>query len=152
MAFDEIMEQVRDGRFDAGLLIHEGQLTYADHGLTLVVDLGEWWGKETGGLPLPLGANAVRSDLDEELQRSLQRMLLESIDYGLNHRSEALAYAGGFGRGLDQGRTDEFVAMYVNDWTRDFGPRGREAVQRFLDRGHEAGFLPRRVTAQFVPA
>ncbi len=152
VAFDEIMEQVKDGRFDAGVLIHEGQLTYGDHGLTLVADLGEWWAGETSGLPLPLGANAVRSDLDEDRQRLLERLLLQSIEYGLLHRAEALEYAAGFGRGLDEGRTDEFVGMYVNDWTRDFGPRGREAVQLFLDRGHDAGFLPHKVTAQFVSA
>jgi 1,4-dihydroxy-6-naphthoate synthase len=150
VAFDQILERVADGTFEAGLLIHEGQLTYADHGLEMVADLGEWWGRENDGLPLPLGANAVRSDLPPELQDRLQRLLLQSIDYALEHRAEALAYAGTFGRGLDPGRTDEFVAMYVNAWTRDLGPRGRQSVQRFLDRGHEAGFLPRPVAVEFI--
>jgi 1,4-dihydroxy-6-naphthoate synthase len=148
--FDQILERVADGTFQAGLLIHEGQLTYADHGLEMVADLGEWWGRENDGLPLPLGANAVRGDLPPDRQRQVQRLLLRSIDYALEHRAEALDYAGTFGRGLDPGRTDEFVAMYVNDWTRDLGERGRLSVRRFLDRGHEAGFLPRRVAAEFV--
>jgi 1,4-dihydroxy-6-naphthoate synthase len=150
--FDRILDEVAAGRFDAGLVIHEGQLTYADRGLRLVADLGQWWGAENDGLPLPLGANAVRADLDDDTTERIARMLRASIDYALAHRDEALAYAGTFGRGLDRGRTDAFVRMYVNDWTRELGPRGCEAVQRFLDRGHDAGFLPARVVAEFVAA
>ena len=115
-----------------------------------MADLGEWWGRETGGLPLPLGANAIRKDLSDETQEELDRLLLRSIDYALEHRQEALEYAATFGRGLDPERTDEFVGMYVNDWTRDLGDRGRKSIQMFLDRGFEAGFLPARVTAEFV--
>ena len=148
--FDRILDEVADGKHEAGLLIHEGQLTFGDRGLQLLVDLGEWWGRKNDGLPLPLGANALRRDVTGKEGEEVERALRASIDYGLDHREEALDYAGTFGRGRDRARTDEFVAMYVNDWTRDLGPRGREAVQRFLDQGHEAGFLPRRLTAEFV--
>ena len=148
--FDRILDEVADGHLDAGLIIHEGQLTYADRGLHCVVDLGQWWGTANDGLPLPLGANAVRRDLDDGVIRRLAQVLRASIDYGLAHRDEALRYAETFGRGLDRERTDRFVGMYVNEWTQDLGVRGCEAVQRFLDQGHEAGFLPRRVVAEFV--
>ena len=148
--FDEILQRVESGEFEAGLLIHEGQLTYQDHGLRLLVDLGAWWGAENDGLPLPLGANAVRRDLGGDLSRQVATALRSSIDYGLEHREEALQYAETFGRGLDRAKIDEFVAMYVNEWTQDLGDRGCEAVQRFLDQGHEAGFLPTRVVADFL--
>ncbi|HWV58062.1 MAG TPA: MqnA/MqnD/SBP family protein, partial [Longimicrobiales bacterium] len=118
--FDEILDQVADGRVDAGLLIHEGQLTYADAGLHLIVDLGEWWAKETGGLPLPLGGNVIRRDLGDELIQRVSALLHESIKYALEHRAPALAHAGAYGRGLDERQTDEFVGMYVNARTLDY--------------------------------
>jgi len=150
--FDAILDQVVSGQYEAGLLIHEGQLTYADHGLHLHVDLGAWWGEQNDGLPLPLGANALRRDLNDATSRDVARILRASIDYALENRDEALRYAETFGRGLERERADEFVAMYVNEWTQDLGPRGCEAIQRFLDQGHAAGFLPRRVIAEFVDA
>jgi 5,8-dihydroxy-2-naphthoate synthase len=149
--FDQILPAVRDGRADAGVVIHEGQLTYGDEGLRAVADLGAWWGEETGG-PLPLGGNGIRRDLDAAFQRRLCRLLGESIAYALDHRAEALAYAVRYARGLedDPVRSDRFVGMYVNDWTRDYGVAGRRAVQELLDRGFAAGLLPRRVEAEFV--
>jgi 1,4-dihydroxy-6-naphthoate synthase len=152
--FDQILEAVAAGQYqgravDAGLIIHEGQLTYAEEHLELVVDTGKWWYAETG-LPLPLGANALRKDLGPESLGEVHRLLKQSIAYGLAHRQEALDYALGFGRGLDRGKADQFVAMYVNDWTLDFGPRGREAVRMLLRRGYEAGVLPNPVEPEFV--
>jgi len=149
--FDRILEAVRDGEAEAGVVIHEGQLTYPEMGLGKVVDLGEWWKGETG-LPLPLGGNGIRRSLGEDLKRRLCRLLTESIEYGLDHRGEALEYAVRYARGLedDPERSDRFVGMYVNDWTRDYGEVGRKAVQLLLDRGHEAGILPRRVVAEFI--
>lgn len=152
--FDEIIPAVLAGSFagqavDAGLLIHEGQLTFADHGLQLVVDLGRWWSEQTG-LPLPLGANALRRDLGEATCRDVHRLLRRSIEYGLDHRAEALKYAERFGRNLNHARADRFVAMYVNDWTLDFGPRGREAVAALLRQGHRQQIIPRLVTPEFV--
>ena len=147
--FDRIEDAVLDGTADAGLLIHEGQLTYADRGLHLWQDLGAWWGAGTG-LPLPLGGNVVRKDLGPALMEAVSRDLRASILYGLAHRAEALAHAGRFARGMDAARTDTFVGMYVNDFTVDYGPRGRAAVQRLLDEGHRAGLLPARVQAAFV--
>jgi 1,4-dihydroxy-6-naphthoate synthase len=131
------------------LIIHEGQLTYADQQLQLLVDLGKWWHLETG-LPLPLGANAIRKDLGPQAIRDVNRLLRESIRYGLEHRAEALDYALGFGRGLDRAKADTFVGMYVNDWTLDFGPRGREAVRQLLVRGHQAGVIAKLVEPEFV--
>ena len=152
--FDQIIDATvrgewRGERVDAGLIIHEGQLTYQEHQLHAAVDLGKWWQEETG-LPLPLGANAVRKDLGPQRMREIDRLLKASIRYGLDHRAEALEYALGFGRGLDRSRAEAFVGMYVNHWTLDFGPRGRDAVQQLLTRGHEAGIIPRRVAAEFV--
>ena len=152
--FDRIIPAVVAGEYDsqaidAGLIIHEGQLTYADQDLKLVVDLGEWWHERTG-LPLPLGANAVRRNLGTETIRDIQRLLRQSIEYGLAHRDEALRYALKYGRDLDSQQADQFVGMYVNDWTRDFGPRGRQAVAEFLAQGHAAGVLPTLVTPEFV--
>ena len=149
--FDRILDAVIEGEVDAGVVIHEGQLTYQDLGLRAVVDLGVWWKEETGG-PLPLGGNGIRRDLDPELKRRLCRLLTESINYGLDHRQEALGYAVRYARGLedDPVRSDRFVGMYVNDWTRDYGQAGRRAVQLLLDRGYEAGLLPSRVEADFV--
>jgi 1,4-dihydroxy-6-naphthoate synthase len=148
--FDEILERVAAGEHDVGLLIHEGQLTYMDAGLHLIADLGEWWGSETGGLPLPLGGNAIRRDLGPALIKRASRMLRESIAFGLQHRADALVHAESYGRGLDRAQTDEFVGMYVNERTLDYGPDGRRAVQLFLDRGYEAGIIPQRVTVDFV--
>jgi len=153
--FDRILEAVTAGEYDgrpvdAGLIIHEGQLTFGAFGLQRIVDLGQWWFDETG-LPLPLGANAIRRDLGAKAIRDVNRLLLASIRYGLEHRQEALEHALGFGRGLDAQMADRFVGMYVNDWTLDFGPRGREAVAELLARGHAAGVIPRLVTPEFVP-
>ena len=152
--FDQIIDAVLAGRWNdepiqAGLIIHEGQLTYGDRGLRLAVDLGGWW-HETTGLPLPLGANAVRKDLGEDVIRDVNRLLKESIRYGLSHREEALDYALQYGRDLNRARADRFVGMYVNDWTLDFGPRGREAVRRLLAEGHQAGVIPNLVEPEFV--
>jgi 1,4-dihydroxy-6-naphthoate synthase len=152
--FDQILDVVVAGEFhgervDAGLIIHEGQLTYADQQLQLVVDLGRWWLDQTG-LPLPLGANGIRKDLGPEVMRDVNRLLKASIQYGLDHRAEALDYAQQFGRGLDRRKADTFVGMYVNDWTLDFGARGREAVAQLLRRGHEAGVIPELVIPEFV--
>jgi 1,4-dihydroxy-6-naphthoate synthase len=147
--FDQILDLVEQKKADAGLIIHEGQLTYQDQGLSLVVDLGKWWHDETG-LPLPLGGNAIRKDLGPDGMREVTALLKQSIQYGLDHRSEALAYARQYGRHLDLARTDSFVGMYVNDWTLDFGPRGREAVAVLLRRGFEEGIIPRPVELEFV--
>ncbi|HEY8485393.1 MAG TPA: MqnA/MqnD/SBP family protein [Longimicrobiales bacterium] len=148
--FDQIIDHVAAGKADVGLIIHEGQLTYADAGLHLVADLGEWWAEETGGLPLPLGGNVVRRDLGEDLIRRISALLKASIAYSLEHRAEALEYAARYGRGLDAARTDEFVGMYVNARTLDYGEDGRRAVQLFLDRGYEAGIIPRKITVEFA--
>jgi len=147
--FDQIEEYVAGGRAEAGLLIHEGQLTYADRGLHLWVDLGEWWHDVTG-LPLPLGGNVVRRDLGEALMQDIARDLKASIQYGLAHRAEALAHATTYGRGLDASRIDRFVGMYVNAYTVDYGPTGRQAVAELLARAHGAGLLPERVDVTFV--
>ena len=150
MPFDEILEAVRDGQADAGLLIHEGQLTYGDEGLRKVVDLGEWWSVRTDGLPLPLGGNVIRRDLGAEAIAKISRLLHASIAYSLEHRDEALDFALRFGRGLDRDRADRFVGMYVNDLTLQYSDRGRRAVQRFLDEGFARGILPTRVVAEFA--
>jgi 1,4-dihydroxy-6-naphthoate synthase len=147
--FDQVEDVVLAGEADVGLLIHEGQLTYADRGLHLWRDLGAWWGEETG-LPLPLGGNAVRKDLGRELMVAISRDLRASIVYGLAHRADALAHAGKYARGMDPAQTDTFVGMYVNAFTVDYGPRGRAAVQRLLDDAHRAGLLPARVPVEFV--
>lgn len=149
--FDEIEAYVAGGQADAGLLIHEGQLTYADSGLSLWVDLGEWWHDETG-LPLPLGGNVVRRDLGAALLAAVATDLKASIEYGLAHRAEALAHAQAFSRGLDPAKTDRFVGMYVNDYTVDYGELGRRAVAELLARGHRAGIVPGPVPLHFVAA
>ncbi len=149
--FDEIIPHVQAGNSDVGLIIHEGQLTYVEEGLHLVADLGEWWSEETGGLPLPLGGNVIRRDLGDELIARVSDLLRRSIAYSLEHRQAALEHAEQYGRGLDRSRTDEFVGMYVNRRTLDYGPDGRRAVQLFLDRGHEAGLIPHRVDVEFAP-
>ena len=147
--FDQIEDRVADGEVDLGLLIHEGQLTFSDRGLHLVGDLGEWWYQETG-LPLPLGGNVVRKDLGPDLIQKISRHLRASIAFGLQHRAPALDHAMRYARGLDRGKADTFVGMYVNDWTLDYGERGRAAVRAFLDRGADAGIITRRVDVEFV--
>jgi 5,8-dihydroxy-2-naphthoate synthase len=147
--FDRILDQVLERRTDAGLLIHEGQLTYGMRGLEKVVDLGEWWLLETG-LPLPLGVNAARRDLGEEALHELSAVLAESIRAGLENRKVALEYAGQFGRGLDEELTDRFVGMYVNELTQDYGDEGRSAVAELLRRGEEIGAFPEPVRVEFV--
>jgi 1,4-dihydroxy-6-naphthoate synthase len=151
VAFDRILDEVREGKADVGLVIHEGQLTFGGQGLVKVLDLGAWWKEETG-LPLPLGGNAVRRDLGAELMARLTRLVRETVRYSLGHRKEALEYAMSFARGMDPAVADRFVGMWVNDMTVDSGVRGRRAVQTFLDRGHEAGIIPKRVVADFVEA
>src|SRR5581483_7563434 len=147
--FYQIIRAVVDGQYDAGLIIHEGQLTFQNQGLELVVDLGVWW-QEWTGLPLPLGGNVVRRDLGDATVRQISRLLKESIRYSLAHRSEALDYALQYARDMDKALADKFVGMYVNDWTLDYGPRGREAVRRLLDEGYKAGVIPNPVDVQFV--
>ena len=147
--FDAIEDAVVNGDVDMGLLIHEGQLTFAERGLHLVADMGEWWFQETG-LPLPLGGNVVRKDLGAELTRKISRHLRDSIAYGLQHRVGALDHAMQYARGLDRSKADTFVGMYVNDWTLDYGERGRQAVRLFLQRGVEAGLVKKPVTVEFV--
>jgi 1,4-dihydroxy-6-naphthoate synthase len=147
--FDAILDAVAEGRYDAGLIIHEGQLTFQNQGLHLVADLGVWWQERTG-LPLPLGGNVVRRDLGPETIRNISRLLRESIRYALDHRQDALSYALGYARDMDRGLADRFVGMYVNDWTLDYGPRGRAAVQRLLEEGHKGGIIPAPVAVEFV--
>jgi 1,4-dihydroxy-6-naphthoate synthase len=149
MPFDQILPAVLEGKVDAGLIIHEGQLYYPEKGLHQVVDLGVWWQGETG-LPLPLGGNVVRKDLGETTVLEVARLLRQSIEYALANRQEALDYALEYGRDLDPALADRFVGMYVNEWTVDYGPRGREAVRTLLRRAHEAGLLERAVDVQFV--
>lgn len=151
MPFDRIQEAVGEGEVDAGLLIHEGQLTYEEEGLKKLVDLGEWWSDRTGGLPLPLGGNLIRRDLGPELISRVSRLLHDSIAYGLDHRQEALDYALQFGRGLDRAKADRFVGMYVNELTLEYGPRGRAAVQRLLDEAWDRQLIPQKTTAEFSP-
>lgn len=150
MPFDQIQEAVKAGSVDAGLLIHEGQLTYAEDGLRKIVDLGHWWAERTDGLPLPLGGNVIRRDLGTPTILKVSRMLRESIAYGLEHRTEALEYAEQFGRGLDRDRTDKFVGMYVNQLTLDYGDRGRLAVIRLFDEAHAMGLISHPVTIDFT--
>ena len=147
--FDQIEDAVVNRDVDLGLLIHEGQLTYADRGLKLITDLGVWWHDQTG-LPLPLGGNVVRKDLGDDLINKISRHLHDSIAYGLGHRRAALDHSMQYARGLNRDMADTFVGMYVNDWTLDYGPRGREAVRLFLAKGVDAGLIDRRVDVQFA--
>jgi 1,4-dihydroxy-6-naphthoate synthase len=147
--FDQIEQAVIRGDVAAGLLIHEGQLTYKEAGLYLVADMGAWWLEKTG-LPLPLGGNVIRKDMPRDLQRKVSRHLRESIAYGLGHRKSALDHAMRFARGLDRSKADTFVGMYVNDWTLDYGERGRAAIRLFLDEGVRAGVITRPVAVEFV--
>ena len=148
--FDRIQQAVLEGEAEAGLLIHEGQLTYQDEGLWKVVDLGEWWAELTGGLPLPLGGNIIRRDLGPRMIAKVSKMLHDSIAYALSHRAEAVEYALQFGRGLDRARTDRFVGMYVNDLTLSYGDRGRQGLERLLDEAFERGLIPHRVPVEFA--
>jgi 1,4-dihydroxy-6-naphthoate synthase len=148
--FDRIQEAVAAGEADAGLLIHEGQLTYADEGLRKVVDLGEWWAERTGGLPLPLGGNIIRRDLGPEMIARVSRLLHDSIAYALSHRAEAVDYAIQFGRGLDRQKTDRFVGMYVNDLTLDYGERGRRGLERLMADAYDRGLIPKPVAVEFA--
>ena len=150
MPFDEIQLAVVDGAVEAGVLIHEGQLTYGDDGLRCLVDLGVWWAERTGGLPLPLGCNVIRRDLGAAAMREVSRLLRASIAHALDHREEALAYALGFGRGLDAERTDRFVGMYVNGLTLDYGERGRAAVKRLFADAWERKVIPAPVPVEFA--
>jgi 1,4-dihydroxy-6-naphthoate synthase len=147
--FDKIIDAVVSGRFDAGLLIHEGQLTYHEEGLTRIVDLGAWWKKETD-LPLPMGGNAIKRDLGPELQTEVSRWLQRSVAYSLANRQDALAYAMQFARDMTVELADEFVAMWVNNLTLDYGERGRQAVQLLLDEGYRKGVIPNQVKVEFV--
>jgi 1,4-dihydroxy-6-naphthoate synthase len=147
--FDQIEKAVLGGGVVAGLLIHEGQLTYKDDGLHLIADMGAWWLEKTG-LPLPLGGNVIRKDMPRDLQKKVSRHLRESIAYGLDHRKNALDHAMRYARGLDRGKADTFVGMYVNDWTLDYGERGRRAIRLFLDEGVKSGVITRPVTVEFV--
>jgi len=147
--FDRIIPQVLEGKQEAGLIIHEGQLSYSKSGLQRVVDLGRWW-QEVTGLPLPLGGNAIRRSLGPELMANVAAALRDSIQYALDHREEALAYAMQFARDLDPQLADKFVGMYVNQRTLDYGPDGREAVHRLLDMGHKAGVIPHPARVEFV--
>ncbi len=149
MPFDQILPAVAEGRVEAGLLIHEGQLYYGERGLHKVADLGEWWFEQTG-LPLPLGGNVVRRDLGNALVERIARLLKQSIQYALDHRAEALEYALRYARDLEPALADRFVGMYVNDWTVDYGPKGREAVRTLLARAAEAGLVPGPLDVQFV--
>jgi 1,4-dihydroxy-6-naphthoate synthase len=151
--FDEIPQAVLNGKADVGLLIHEGQLTYGEMGLHLIVDLGIWWGERTG-LPLPLGCNCVRRDLDSLYgtgsMKEATRVLKDSIQYSLDHRDAAVQYSMKYGRDLDTATADKFVGMYVNDWTLDYGDRGREAITRFLQEGADAGYVTPTAEVEFV--
>ncbi|MGH9372978.1 MAG: MqnA/MqnD/SBP family protein [Vicinamibacterales bacterium] len=148
--FDRIQQAVLDGAAEAGLLIHEGQLTYEEEGLSRIVDLGEWWADETEGLPLPLGGNIIRRDLGPEMIHKVSKMLHDSIAYALSHREQAVEYAIRFGRGLDRARTDKFVGMYVNNLTLSYGDRGRRAVERLLGDAYDRGLIPARVPVEFA--
>jgi 1,4-dihydroxy-6-naphthoate synthase len=149
--FDQIPAHVRDGKADAGLIIHEGQLTFQKLGLHLVVDLGAWWDQRTG-LPLPLGGNCIRKDLGPTVMQEVTDILKRSIQYSLDHRKEAVEYSLQFGRDLDRNLADKFVGMYVNHWTLDYGPRGREAITRLLGEGAKAGLVPDAGEIQYVTA
>jgi 1,4-dihydroxy-6-naphthoate synthase len=149
LPFDKILQAVESGRYEAGLIIHEGQLTYEKQGLKLIVDLGIWWQEKTG-LPLPLGGNVVRRDLGDETIQLISKLLKQSIQYSLDHRQQALDYALQYGRDLDRNLADQFVGMYVNDWTLDYGERGRTAVRKLLDEAAKAKIIPSAVNVQFV--
>jgi 1,4-dihydroxy-6-naphthoate synthase len=149
--FDQILQHVREKKSDAGLIIHEGQLTYQTSGLHLIRDMGEWWFEKTG-LPLPLGGNCIRKDLGPKACQEVTDILKKSIQYSLDHRAEAVEYSLQFGRDLDRNLADKFVGMYVNDWTLDYGPRGKEAITRLLHEGAKAGLVPAMGKIEFITA
>jgi 1,4-dihydroxy-6-naphthoate synthase len=148
--FDEIFDALKQGRAEVGLLIHEGQLTYQSEGFVLCEDLGKWWFRDTGGMPLPLGGNVIRRSLGEKAMAEITRITEDSIRYGLEHRKAGVEHALPLGRGLDHAMADRFIGMYVNELTLDYGERGRSAVREFLKRGHEAGILPQPVDVVFI--
>ncbi|MEJ0000029.1 MAG: MqnA/MqnD/SBP family protein [Verrucomicrobiota bacterium] len=150
MPFDQIFDALARGEAEAGLIIHEGQLTYAGEGFVLSADLGQWWFAETGGLPLPLGGNAVKKTLGPKAIAELSDILHRSIQFGLEHRAAGVEHALPLGRGLDRALADKFIGMYVNELTLDYGERGRKGVKEFLDRGHAAGLIPAPVHLEFV--
>jgi 1,4-dihydroxy-6-naphthoate synthase len=147
--FDEIFDAVKAGKADVGLIIHEGQITYADQGFKLALDLGFWW-KSVTGLPLPLGGNVIRKDIPQAIQKEVSEILKESIDYGLKHRKAGVEHSMPLARGLDQDGADRFIGMYVNDFTIDYGPTGREAIREFLGRAGKQGLIPKEVKLEFV--
>jgi 1,4-dihydroxy-6-naphthoate synthase len=147
--FDQIFEYVRAGKAEVGLLIHEGQLTYAQEGFHLILDLGQWWKTETG-LPLPLGGNVIRKDIPPDVRKEVSEILKESIRYGLENRLAGIKHSMPLARGLDLKQADKFIGMYVNDYTLDYGETGREAIRQFLARGKEQGILPDAVELEFV--
>jgi len=147
--FDQIFDAVKSGKVEAGLIIHEGQLTYARSGFTKLVDLGEWWKRETG-LPLPLGGNVLRKDIPLPVQRDLLAIMRESIDYGLTHRDAAVKHSMPYARDMDANLAGKFIGMYVNEFTRDYGETGRKAIREFLARAHDAGYLEKSLAVEFV--
>jgi 1,4-dihydroxy-6-naphthoate synthase len=142
LPFDQIIDAVKEGKVDAGLIIHEGQLTYQDEGLKCIVDLGKWWYEKTGGLPLPLGGNVIRKDLGIEIMKEISEILRESIKYSLAHRDEAVEYALKYARGMTKDKADKFIGMYVNDLTIDYGERGKKAIELFLKEAYEKKLIP----------
>ena len=149
MPFDKIIDEVRKGKYDTGLLIHEGQLTYREMGLHKVLDLGEWWLKETG-LPLPLGGNVIKRELGKKMMERIAQDIKNSIQYGLDHRNEAMDYAIQFSRGLDTQRVDRFIGMYVNEFTLDYGSEGKQAVRKLLQEAYKKKIIPERVALEFI--
>jgi 1,4-dihydroxy-6-naphthoate synthase len=147
--FDKIFEAVKSGRADAGLVIHEGQLTYGNSGLQKILDLGEWWKRETG-LPLPLGGNVIRKDIPSDIRHDLVQILRESIDYGLTHRAEAVRHSMPYARDMDANLADKFIGMYVNEFTRDYGEIGRAAIRKFLENARQAGYIKNSIELEFV--
>jgi 1,4-dihydroxy-6-naphthoate synthase len=149
LPFDQIFQAVKSGAAAAGLIIHEGQLTYSQSGFTKILDLGEWWKRETG-LPLPLGGNVLRKDIAPEVQGDLLEIMRESIDYGLAHRDAAVRHSMPYARDMDANLAGKFIGMYVNDYTRDYGPVGRRAVREFLQMADRRGFLEKAPTIEFI--
>jgi 1,4-dihydroxy-6-naphthoate synthase len=148
--FDQIFAAVREGRADVGLIIHEGQLTFADQGLQLCADLGVWWGQENDGLPLPLGGNVIHKRFAPDARRKISDILTASIQFSLDHRAEAVQHALQYARDMGRDLADKFVGMYVNHWTLDYGEKGRESIRRFLRRAYEKGLVPRAPELEFV--
>jgi 1,4-dihydroxy-6-naphthoate synthase len=148
--FDQIFKSVRAGTADVGLIIHEGQLTYRNEGLEVCEDLGVWWGRENDGLPLPLGGNVIRKNFEPAVRKTISDILTRSIQFSLDHRPEAVQHALQYARDMGRDLADRFVGMYVNHWTLDYGPRGRESIRRFLEAGFRAGLIPHRQELEFV--